>query len=76
MILLIVNLICLILLWLFAYFGIKHYEYSQQDTGMFSMKLLSHVLLIVALSITIYGYIHAERRVVATNSSVAEEIKK
>lgn len=76
MVLLIINLVSVILLWVFAFMGLKHYEYAQQDGDTKFMKLFLHALLIFVLSANIYSYFTSERSPVVPNSAVVEEIKK
>ncbi len=76
MVLLIINLLSITILWLFAFIGLKQYEFSQQDGDTGFMKLFVHVLLIFALSANIYYYVNRERSPVVPNSAMVEEIKK
>lgn len=76
MVLLIINLVTAILLWIFAFMGLKQYEHAQQDTETGLMKLFVHFLLVLVLSANIYYYANSERSPVVPNSTVVEEIKK
>lgn len=75
MVLFVVNLVALIILWLFAFIGLRQYEFAQQDGDTVLMKLFIHVLLAFTLFVNIY-YNTTERSPVVSNSTVVEENKK
>lgn len=76
MILFSISLICLIILWGFAYIGLRQYEFAQQDGDTGFMKFLVHIIFLTSLAIAIYGEIGKERSHAVPNSAVVEEIKK
>lgn len=80
MILLHVSFVALILgsliLWAFAYVGLKHYEYTQQDPTLGYVKKLMHLVIILILSSATYLFLNCERSPVVPNSTVVEEEKK
>ncbi len=76
MVLFIISLICSIILWGFAYIGLRQYEFAQQDGDTGFMKLLVHMVFLTSLAVTIYGFISKERSHVAPSSAMVEEIKK
>ena len=76
MILFIANLILSFILWLFAYTGIKQYEFANQDGDTKIMKLLIHLVLIASLTVSSVSYFSSERSPVVPNTTMVEEIKK
>lgn len=76
MIILVVNIVGIILLWVFSYVGIRQYEYAQQDGDTKYMKLFVHLLVIALITLNIYDFVSRERGSIASNATMVEEVKK
>jgi hypothetical protein len=76
MVLFIVSLICSVILWGFAYIGLRQYEFAQQDGDTGFMKFFVHVIFLTSLAVAVYGFVGKERSHVVPNSTVVEETKK
>lgn len=72
----IINVVCALILWGFAYIGLRQYEFAQQDGDTGLMKFLVHIILLVVISANIYNLVNKERNKSVPSSAVVEEIKK
>ncbi len=65
-----------LILWAFAFVGLKHYEYTQQDPSLGYVKKMMHLIIILLLSGATYLFLNCERSHVVPNSAMVEETKK
>jgi len=68
--------ICTLLLWYVAYVGIKQYEFSQQDTGMFVAKAAIAIILLISIILSSCSYFYQERTNVVRNTPMVKEATK
>lgn len=71
-----INLLVITILWVFAFIGLKQYEFAQQDGDTGMMKFFIHIVFVFSISINIYFYVNSERSYGVSSSTMVEEIKK